>query len=142
MNSKENIRNHHQSTSGASNPKRVNLDYLNDLSGGDTDFIIEVIDMFLDVAPDSVKQLLTYEKNGSYGQVKSTVHKLKPTLQMLGDMELHALAVVIEEASLNNGPETDTARTLLRENLVTFVKDSQLLIKELQQVVADMRAGK
>lgn len=141
MSLQENIKNHHQSNMGAT-PKRVNLDYLNDLSGGDTEFIIEVIDMFLDVAPDSVKQLLVYEKSGNYTNIKSTVHKLKPTLQMLGDMELHVLAVEIEDASLDGGPDTDDKKASLRNKLVSFVKDSQLLIKELHQVVADLRAGK
>lgn len=141
MSLQENIKNHHQSDMGTT-PKRVNLDYLNDLSGGDTEFIIEVIDMFLDVAPDSVKQLLVYEKSGNYANIKSTVHKLKPTLQMLGDMELHVLAVEIEDASLDGGPDTDDKKALLRNKLVSFVKDSQLLIKELHQVATDLRAGK
>ena len=140
MNSQHNTKNH-QSQAGIK-PKRVNLDYLNDLSGGDTEFIIEVVDMFLEIAPDSIKQLLVYEKNRNYPHIKSTVHKMKPTLQMLGDMELHALALKIEDAAINNGPQTDEGQAALREDLVCFVKESQLLIKDLEQVVADLRAAK
>ena len=141
MNPEEKTTNHHRHVSGSA-LKRVDLQYLSDLSGGDTEFIIEVIDMFLGIAPDSVKNVLTYEKNGNYTLIKSTVHKLKPTLQMLGDSSLHELAVKIEDASLNNGPADDAARVELRGWITTFVKDSHCLIKELEQVSADLKAGK
>lgn len=125
------------------NTKTNNIDlaYLNDMAGGDTDFVVEVIEMFMAAAPEGVKQILNHNKLGSYDKVRAAVHKLKPTIQMLGDMELHQLAVTIEEQCTEVECMDEAEKQLLSDKAITFCKSTQSLLKALEQVVAELRGN-
>lgn len=112
--------------------KRVNLSYLQEMSGGDVSFIEEVIRMFLDIAPDAVLQVMNYLKNENYPMLKSVAHKLKPTVQMLGDTELHSLIVAVEELCISGDTNTPEVKEELSAMTNTMVRETQQLIKALE----------
>lgn len=126
-------------TVGKTNTSRVNLSYLQEMAGGDTEFIVEVIEMFMASAPDTIKQSLNYNKLGNYAHLRSTVHRLKPTIQMLGDTDLHQLAVNIEEQCTEADCMDDAERQLFTEKVIAFSREAQLLMKALEEVVSDLR---
>ncbi len=126
-------------TVGRTNTSRVNLSYLQDMAGGDTDFIVEVIEMFMASAPDAIKESLNCNKLGNYPHLRATVHRLKPTIQMLGDTELHQLAVTIEDQCMEAECMDEAEKQLFSDKVITFGKEAQSLLKALEQTVADLR---
>ena len=119
---------------------KVDLSYLEDMSGGDTEFMIEVIEMFQASAPGSVQKVMVDLKNGNFQQLRASVHKLKPSVQMLGHTELYELAACIEERCAeqdNNAADKDSD---LHDNIIKFCKETNVLLRALEQVVADLKA--
>lgn len=119
---------------------KVDLSYLEDMSGGDAEFMIEVIEMFQESAPGSVQMVMVDLKNGNFPQLRATVHKLKPSVQMLGHTELYLLAAHIEEqcTGLKEGVADIDAE--LHQNIIKFCNETNVLLRTLEQVVADLRA--
>ncbi len=74
----------------------MNMDYLIELSGGDTEFIVDIVQMFINDAPDVLHQSQTYLKNNDFELLKITVHKLKSSVQIMGNNELAELIQTIE----------------------------------------------
>lgn len=109
------------------------------MSGGDTEFMIEVIEMFQDAAPGSLQSIMVDLKNANFPQLRASVHKLKPSAQMLGHTELHQLAATIEEQCSAMG-DADKADEMLHDNVVKFCKETNALLRELEQVVEELRA--
>ena len=110
------------------------------MSGGDTEFMIEVIDMFRDAAPAGLQQAMVDLRNGNFPQLRAAVHKLKPSVQMLGHTELYELAATIEEQCATIGQGGSASDSELHVNVVKFCKEANLLLRELEQVVAELRA--
>lgn len=77
-------------------PQRVDLQYLRDLSGNDTDFIKEIVQMFIDDAPVLLKQAIVYHKNANLTLLKASIHRMKSSVKMMGDHELAAIIIRIE----------------------------------------------
>lgn len=119
---------------------KVDLSYLEDMSGGDTEFMIEVIEMFQDSAPGCIQQVIVDLKNDNFQQLRAAVHKLKPSVQMLGHTELYELAATIEEQCTQLGDGVVSSDSDLHQNVVKFCKETNVLLRELEQVVADLRA--
>ncbi len=62
----------------------LNLSYLQDISGGDADFMIEMIDIFLDQTPKYFAHLSEALADKNWPLVAETAHKIKPTLAFMG----------------------------------------------------------
>ncbi len=77
-------------------PHRVDLQYLRDLSGNDTEFIKEIVQMFIDDAPVLLKQAIVYHKNANLVLLKASIHRMKSSVKMMGDHELAAIISRIE----------------------------------------------
>lgn len=67
-----------------SNGRVVNIDYLKQLSKGNTRFVNEMIKIFLAENPEEMRSLETAIKERDYIQVKATTHKLRSTLPYMG----------------------------------------------------------
>ena len=75
------------------------LDYLRELSGGDTGFITEILEMFIKEAPQSVAQSVQHLQERNFEMVRITVHKLKSSVQVVGGYHLATLIQDIETAA-------------------------------------------
>ena len=75
------------------------LDYLKELSGGDHNFIAEILEMFITEAPQSVEQSFRYLQEKNFEMLRITVHKLKSSVQVVGGYHLTNLIHEIESAS-------------------------------------------
>jgi len=97
-------------------PKRIDLQYLKDLSGNDTEFIKEIVQMFIDDAPVLLKQAIVYHKNANNTLLKASVHRMKSSVKMMGDHELAALIQRIESHCLGTAEEPNMPSLMMQLN--------------------------
>lgn len=81
------------------------LDYLRELSGGDRDFIAEILEMFISEAPQAMMQSSQYLEQKNYELLRITVHKLKSSVQVVGGNHLTGLISDIEAYAKDSKPE-------------------------------------
>lgn len=62
----------------------VNIDYLRQLSKGNTRFVEEMIRIFLSENPEEIRTLELAVRKHDYDLVKATTHKLRSTLPYIG----------------------------------------------------------
>lgn len=89
----------------------LNLSYLEEITDGDPDVMIEMIQLFLDQTPpqlDSIKQSI---ESGDIKQARVDAHRIKPTFQYVGLMELKEVMQEIEDGLSSDEP-VDAAELL------------------------------
>lgn len=79
---------------------RPDLNYLKELSGGDSGFVAEIIKMFIEDAPKIIGQVHQYLHKGDYELLRVTVHKLKSSIQVLG---CHRMTTLVQEIETQCG---------------------------------------
>lgn len=62
----------------------ADLSYLEELSGGNRDFMREIIDMFVMQTPGDLQQLEDFIVQGDWQQAANQAHRIKPTLNYVG----------------------------------------------------------
>ncbi len=109
--------------------KLVNLDYLNEISDGNADFIIDLIEMFFKQIPEYQIYLLDLYKKKDWVNLGKLAHKAKSAILMVGMEELAGDLKKLEE----NAKEGININEY-HEIIVKFVRESNLAIKELKEV--------
>jgi signal transduction histidine kinase/CheY-like chemotaxis protein/HPt (histidine-containing phosphotransfer) domain-containing protein len=85
--------------------EHIKLDYLEQLSGGDKTFKKQILEQFLQQAPQELSQLQTAIDTGAYDAIKQTAHSLKSTVGYMGLAdELYPFLTRLEQAA----PSTQT----------------------------------
>lgn len=112
---------------------RANLQYLRELSGDDTDFIKEIIQMFIDDAPVLLKQAIIYHKNSNLALLKASIHRMKSSVKMMGDQELASLIQRIEEhcVGVNEVANLPTLMMQLNKGLTELLFDLKAQMAKL-----------
>ena len=105
----------------------VDLSYLRKMSNNNQDFINEIIDTFLESMPGSINEITQNAASGNWEQVAKIVHKIKPTITLMGIHSLKDKVVALEQEA-KDLPGSSKAITLVQE-----VSDC------LQQAVASIR---
>ncbi len=72
----------------------TNLSYLREASAGNEGFIKEMIGIFLRQTPEFIEQLTTYGQDQNWPEFRKVMHKLKPTVYMMG---IHSMQPVIKQ---------------------------------------------
>lgn len=67
---------------------KVDLSYLNDIAGGNVEFVIDMIDIFLEQTPGYFEQLGAAIKQQDWKATGEVAHKIKPTLAFVGAEDL------------------------------------------------------
>lgn len=80
---------------------KVDLSYLEDIAGGSNEFIIEMIDMFLEQTPDYCLQIKQAIIEKDWKKVSDLAHKVKPTLAFMGSNAAKETMAGIEMDSRN-----------------------------------------
>jgi len=75
----------------------TDLTYLNELSEGNEEFFREFITLFLQNAPETIKEVLAGIHSDDWERVRQAAHKLKPSLSYIGMKEEYDLTARIEE---------------------------------------------
>jgi PAS domain S-box-containing protein len=84
--------------------KVTDLTYLNEASAGNKTFIKEMITIFLEQTPDFINHLKETSKGKNWPEFRKTMHKLKPTITMMG---IHFLQGDIPKIENSIKKETD-----------------------------------
>jgi HPt (histidine-containing phosphotransfer) domain-containing protein len=93
--------------------KQYNLEYLKSISGGDQEFINDMIHTFIVDAPKEIRKIKELIENANWLKVGEEAHRFASSLLFLGLDNLKFIATEIEELGLNN---KDTHKIILLIN--------------------------
>ena len=117
------------------NDSKLDLTYLKTISGGDDLFIVQLLDMFLISIPDEAKNLVSYYNQQDYLMMGKSAHKMKATLQMIGEQELAALVIKVEQAG-KTGVGIEDLPNIVTE-LTSYLDD---IIKKIEVAKQELTA--
>ena len=78
------------------------LKYLKEYSDSDMDFVVEMIELFLDNTPGFVRDLVNALENKEFDTIAKTAHKMKPSMTFMGLSNGKELCVSIEYEAKNH----------------------------------------
>tara|TARA_R110002049_G_scaffold99635_7_gene242574 strand:+ start:812 stop:1165 length:354 start_codon:yes stop_codon:yes gene_type:complete len=96
---------------------KIDLSYLKEVTGGSTEIIQEMLELFLSETQGQIEQLKEKCTASEWEDVKAEAHKLKPTFLYVGLKDIHAKLEAIESNARN------------KENL----KDLSILINSVEK---------
>lgn len=109
---------------------KVDLSYLEDIAGGSNEFIIEMIDMFLQQTPGYCLEIKQGIIDQDWKKVSDLAHKIKPTLAFMG---AHAAKEVMSSV------ETDSRNMTNLDTLGTRFDDLHIVCTQL---FADLKVAR
>lgn len=104
--------------------KFTDLTYLESISGGDQDFINEIIDLFKNQMPESIDEMKNAYHNNDPVTIGEVAHKAKPSAIYIGNKALENKLKTLQE--LKNTQKID-------ETIESSIKE----VEELSQKVID-----
>ncbi len=66
----------------------VKLDYINEVTGGDEELLLELIEIFFDQYKEMKKMILEALENKDYDTIRQVSHKIKSSLRTFGAHEV------------------------------------------------------
>ena len=104
----------------------IDLQYLKELSSGNREFEIEMIDMYLAQTPDIVSQIVIAFHENDLKKVRSLSHKLKSSVIIFGAKLFHEKLGEIEELA------ADEKNVVQISKLINIVEEqSRLSVEQL-----------
>ena len=86
---------------------KIDLSYLKDVASGSDEFMIDMIDLFLDQTPNYFEQMEQHIQEGNWSKVADIAHKIKPTFAFMGvDSAKESMAEIEQNARNNSDIET------------------------------------
>jgi signal transduction histidine kinase/HPt (histidine-containing phosphotransfer) domain-containing protein len=76
---------------------KINLTYLKQVAGDNQEFIIQMIEMFLQKTPEGLQEMEKKFKEQNWEDVRNIAHRLKPTYTYVGLGEIHKILAQIEK---------------------------------------------
>ncbi|EAR14133.1 MULTISPECIES: Hpt domain-containing protein [Robiginitalea] len=104
-----------------------NLDKINEMADGDSDFVLSVVSVFLEEVPVDLRELETAIAASNYEQVYKLAHKIKPNVDLLGMEQTRAIALEIETLGKSEG------------NMETIRERFPVLKRDVEQVIGELR---
>ncbi len=81
---------------------KIDLSYLEEVTGGNTDIIKEMLELFLSETPQQIQLIQEKCKLKEWQGVSAEAHKLKPTFLYVGLQESNEKLTKIEHGARNN----------------------------------------
>lgn len=113
---------------------KIKLEYLNQISGGDMDFISEMLKTYIEETEKELVFLKEAFKQKNRERVYFWAHKLKTSFHMLGMEELTAKTAQLElksKSEEDNMDVTDESFLFIVENAENSIIQAQKLIEDL-----------
>lgn len=118
----------------AGSQSQIDMTYLQDMSGGDLEFIGEILSTFLETSVDLVDAIQTAARDGDVDKAVYACHTLKGSLKSIGADPLAALCQDLE--SVSRSGDMHAFNVLARELPAGFA----LLRGEIDAVFQDRAA--
>ena len=112
----------------------TNLNYLQNITGGDTDTIRELIQLFIEQIPEFSGNLRKHLQEGHYLELGKEAHKAKSSVMIMGMDDLGWDLKALQLATIA-GAKVET----YGDYVDRFEKECSLAIEELQQVLSKMK---
>lgn len=113
---------------------KVDLSYLKDVASGSDEFMIDMIDLFLDHTPGYFEQLEQHILDENWTKVADMAHKIKPTLAFMGvDSARESMAEIEQNARNAKNLETIPPAFKLLKDMTVH------LYAQLAQVKAELQ---
>ena len=91
-------------------------DMLLDLASGNTEFIKEMVSIFVEDVPISCKEMTSALSNSDMKTLGHLAHKVKSSVGMIGATELHELVANIEDEAISGKPSATIESMLEKLN--------------------------
>ena len=113
----------------------VDLSYLRDVSSGSNEFMVEMIELFLEQTPVYFEQLDQFIKDGNWPKVADIAHKIKPTLAFMGvdSAKVSMAEIELKARNLQDMHEISPAFDLLKALSAELFSKLQEIKDELQR---------
>ncbi len=82
--------------------KKYNLKQLEELAGGNSDFVNSMVETFLEYTPGQLQEMLDAHKNKQLDVLGGIAHKIKPNIDLFEIEEIKQEIRLIEEHGKNN----------------------------------------
>ncbi|MEP1151740.1 MAG: Hpt domain-containing protein [Balneola sp.] len=79
--------------------ENIDLTYLEEVTGGSTEIIKQLLELFLNDTPDQIQKLYNNCAKADWDEVRADAHKLKPTFLYVGLKNAHELLAQIEHGA-------------------------------------------
>ncbi len=109
--------------------KIIDLSYLNEISGGDSNFIKEMLELYVNTTATEARQYYDLLNAHNYDAIGHLAHKMKAPIQMLGANDLYNLVRSLEKYG-KEGSNLDQIPAIIDE-IQKQVEISIIEIKEL-----------
>jgi len=76
---------------------KINLTYLKQVAGDNQEFIIQMIEMFLQKTPEALEEMETKFREQNWEDVRNIAHRIKPTYTYVGLGDIHKMLAKIEK---------------------------------------------
>lgn len=113
--------------------EKIDLSYLVELSGGDKEFIGEMLQTFLGETSEMLDNLKEVENGDDHERTYQIAHKLKSSLKMIGMERAAELCLQIEEKA-----RAEQADEIQRSNIKDLVECVQQTIPALEEELASL----
>lgn len=107
----------------------VDLIYLKTISNDNPEFIKEMVHTFLETVPESIKEIRYLATSSAWDSLARAIHKLRPSLTLMGLTLAKELSIQIEKNSASN-----KSRKLIPSQLEDFCKMLERALHELSQI--------
>lgn len=111
----------------------INFDYLKEFSGGDTAFMNEMVQMFLEQMPQEIVHLGALLEQESWQKLGKQAHKMKPNYLMMGMEIQRSMAKEIEQLCLASTINTHQVKTLTKQ----LMTDTKQVIPLIEQEISN-----
>jgi PAS domain S-box-containing protein len=115
-------------TKGIKSDALFDLSYLKKMSNNNQEFIDEIVNTFVETMPGSITEINQNSTAGNWDQVSKLVHKIKPTVTLMGIHALKDKIVALEQAAKSN-PGSNQALILTEEVSSSLLKVVESLRK-------------
>lgn len=113
----------------------VDLTNLKELANDDKDFMLEMIEKFLQKTPEELNALTVQTKDKNWAELRKVAHKLKQSLSFIGAKELKESVASIEEYCIEGSNLDEIPKLVknLQESCEQLFKELKLKVKEMKE---------
>ena len=103
------------------------LDKIKEMADGDEDFILAVINVFLEEVPTDLEQLEQAVQEQNFDQVYKMAHKIKPNVDLMGMEDTRANALALETLGKNmaNMDQIERKFPQLKKDILQVISELQ-----------------
>lgn len=113
---------------------KLDLSYLENMSGGDNGMIAEMIELFLKETPIHLDNLKTANEDQNWSKVASEAHKVKPIMLYVGLSDLNLVCKKLEDNA-----KTEQDAELSNELILKLVEGYEEVNADLANKLEELR---